>query len=133
MPGLCSNRTILAMARRVLIVDDSAGFRTQARALLVAAGYDVVGEAEDGSSGVRMAGELSPDVVLLDVQLPDTSGFDVARRVHEQPDPPAIILISSREASDYGRGVDRSGASGFISKADLSARALETLLDGIEG
>ena len=54
MPGVCSNDTILAMARRVLIVDDSAGFRAQARALLVAAGFDVVGEADDGSSGVRM-------------------------------------------------------------------------------
>ena len=132
MPGVCSNGTILAMARRVLIVDDSAGFRAQARALLVAAGFDVVGEADDGSSGVRMAGELSPEVVLLDVQLPDISGFDVARRLHQDPDPPAIILISSREASDYGGGIDRSGASGFISKADLSARALETLLDGMD-
>ena len=132
MRGLWWDGTILAMARRILIVDDSAGFRAQARTLLVAAGFDVVGEAEDGRSGVRATRELEPEVVLLDVQLPDVSGFEVARTLHEDPDPPAIILISSREASDYGRGIDRSGASGFISKADLSARTLEALLDGDE-
>ena len=132
MRGLCSDGTIPAMARRVLIVDDSAGFRAQARMLLVRAGYDVVGEAEDGLSGLRAARELVPEVVLLDVQLPDIMGFEVARLLHERPDPPAIILISSREASDYGGGIDRSGARGFISKAELSARALETVLDGPE-
>ena len=132
MLGLWWDGTILAMARRILIVDDSAGFRAQARTLLTAAGFDVVAEAEDGLSGVRATRELTPEVVLLDVQLPDVSGFDVARMLHDAPDPPAIILISSREASDYGRGIDRSGASGFISKADLSARTLEALLDGDE-
>jgi DNA-binding NarL/FixJ family response regulator len=132
MGPLCSNATIDRMSRSVLIVDDNAGFRSQARALLTAAGYEVVGEAEDGGSGVRAARQLSPEVVLLDVQLPDVSGFEVARQIREGSDPPAIILISSREASDYGGGIDRSRASGFISKADLSARALETVLDGME-
>ena len=131
MLGLCSNATILGMARRVLIVDDSAGFRAQARMLLTRAGYDVVGEADDGLSGLRAARELSPEVILLDVQLPDIAGFEVARLLHEESDPPVIILISSREASDYGGGIDRSGANGFISKAELSALALETVLDGI--
>jgi DNA-binding NarL/FixJ family response regulator len=124
--------TILAMARRILIVDDSAGFRAQARTLLVAAGFEVIGEAEDGMSGVRASRELVPEVVLLDVQLPDVSGFDVARMLQADPNPPAVILISSREASDYGGGIDRSGAAGFIPKADLSARALDALLDGSE-
>ena len=73
---------------------------------------------------------LRPDVVLLDVQLPDISGLEVARRIRERSDPPAIILISSREASDYGSGIDRSGARGFISKAELSAGALEAVLGG---
>jgi DNA-binding NarL/FixJ family response regulator len=130
MPALCSNGTIRGMARRVLIVDDSTGFRAQAHSLLHAAGYDVVGEAQDGRGGVRMARELTPEVVLLDVQLPDISGFEVARQLHEDPDPPAIILISSREASDYGGGIDRSGARGFISKADLSVHAVEAVLEG---
>jgi DNA-binding NarL/FixJ family response regulator len=116
------------MPCRVLIVDDHPGFRAQARALLTAAGYQVVGEAADGESGVRVARDLSPDVVLLDVQLPDITGFEAAQRVRSQPGPPAIVLISSRDASDYGRRISRSGARGFISKADLSARTLEAVL-----
>jgi DNA-binding NarL/FixJ family response regulator len=114
----------------VLIVDDHPGFRAQARALLVAAGYEVVGEAEDGESGVRVARDLSPEVVLVDVQLPGISGFDVVRLVGAGPDPPAIVLISSHDASDYGLLIGRSGARGFISKAELSARTLEAVLEG---
>ena len=105
------------MTCSVLIVDDHPGFRARARALLVAAGYEVVGEAADGESGVRMARDLSPDLVLLDVQLPDITGFEVVRRVHSEPGPPAIVLISSRDACDYGSRIRRSGALGFISKS----------------
>jgi len=118
------------MNRSVVIVDDHESFRAQARSLLVSAGYDVIGEAADGEAGVVAAVELRPDIVLLDVQLPDITGLEVARRIHEAPDPPAIILISSREASDYGTGIDRSGAVGFISKAELSAGTLEAVLQG---
>jgi len=127
----CFNATIRAVAR-VLIVDDHQGFRAQARALLAAAGYEVVGEAADGESGVRVARALSPDVVLLDIHLPDISGFDVACLVSGWPDPPAIVLISSRDASDYGRRIARSGARGFIAKADLSAGTLRDVLSGAE-
>jgi DNA-binding NarL/FixJ family response regulator len=116
------------MARTVLIVDDHPGFRTQARALLERAGYEVVGEAEDGASGLVEVRLLRPDVVLLDVQLPDLIGFDVARRILEGSDPPSIILVSSRDASDYGGSIDRSGARGFISKTELSAGALAAIL-----
>jgi DNA-binding NarL/FixJ family response regulator len=115
---------------RVLIVDDHPGFRAQARALLAAAGYEVVGEAADGKSAVGVARDLSPDVVLLDIHLPDTSGFEVAYLVGGWPDPPAIVLISSRDASDYGRRIERSGARGFIAKAELSARTLAAVLGG---
>jgi DNA-binding NarL/FixJ family response regulator len=117
------------MRSSVLIVDDHAGFRARARTLLENAGYDVVGEAGDGESGLRATRELAPDVVLLDVQLPDIPGFEVARRIHEQPDAPAIILISSREAADYGASIDRSTARGFISKTELSARAVAAILE----
>jgi DNA-binding NarL/FixJ family response regulator len=116
------------MARSVLIVDDHAGFRARARALLAVAGYDVVGEAADGASGVRVAMDLSPDVVLLDVQLPDVTGFELVGQIRRGPDPPVVILISSRDAADYGSRVARSGARGFITKAELSAPALEALL-----
>jgi DNA-binding NarL/FixJ family response regulator len=115
---------------RVLIIDDHPGFRAQARALLVAAGYEVVGEAADGESGVREARDLSPDVVLLDIQLPDITGFEVMRLMAGESDPPAIILISSHDASDYGRRIERSGALGFICKADLSTATLAAVLAG---
>jgi DNA-binding NarL/FixJ family response regulator len=114
----------------VLIVDDHPGFRTRARALLAGAGYQVVGEAPDGESAVSVAMDLSPDVVLLDVQLPDITGFEVVRRLRSEPDPPEVVLISSRDASDYGTRIGRSGALGFISKSELSAHALGALLDG---
>jgi DNA-binding NarL/FixJ family response regulator len=118
------------MARTVLIVDDHAGFRAQARALLVAAGYEVVGEAGDGTSALGAARELKPQVVLLDIQLPDTTGFDVAHSLRAGPDPPMIVLVSTRASSDYGRQIDRSGARGFVSKSELSAGALSLILDG---
>jgi DNA-binding NarL/FixJ family response regulator len=130
MRDACWNASIRGMKRSVLIVDDHDGFRGRARALLVAAGYDIVGEAGDGESGIRATLDLRPDVVLLDVQLPDMSGFDVARRIRQVPEPPAVVLISSREASDYGGRVGRSGAVGFISKADLSAGAMRSVLRG---
>jgi DNA-binding NarL/FixJ family response regulator len=126
----CFNASISAVTRSVLIVDDHPGFRAQARALLVAAGYEVVGEAADGESGVRVARDLSPDVVLLDIQLPGSTGFEVMGLIAGGPDPPAIILISSRDASDYGRRIERSGALGFICKADLSAGRLAAVLEG---
>lgn len=112
----------------MLIIDDHPGFRARVRALLAAAGYLVVGEAGDGESGMQMARDLTPDVVLLDVQLPDISGFEVAGRMRGAPHPPAIILISSRDAADYGRRIQRSGVRAFISKADLSARKLGAVL-----
>ena len=116
----------MAAVETVLIVDDHAGFRAQARRMLEAAGYDVVGEAGDGATAVEAARSLGPDVVLLDVQLPDMTGFDVARAIGDELT--AIVLISSRSAGDYGRRIEESGARGFISKVDLSGPALESVL-----
>jgi DNA-binding NarL/FixJ family response regulator len=128
MRMMCCDSTIVTMGRRMLIVDDHAGFRRQARALFTGGGYLVVGEAEDVASAVRAAAELSPDVVLLDVQLPDGDGFEATGRMLREPDPPAVVLVSSRDAADYGGRIRNSGARGFISKADLSVRALEAVL-----
>jgi DNA-binding NarL/FixJ family response regulator len=116
------------MGESVLIVDDHEGFRTFARSLLDSEGFDVVGEAEDGASALRAAGQLAPDVVLLDVQLPDLDGFEVAERLAAEPHPPAVVLISTRAAASYRRRLVMTSARGFISKGDLTGAALAALL-----
>jgi DNA-binding NarL/FixJ family response regulator len=126
---MCSDTTIPSMERAMLIVDDHAGFRRLARELFARGGYRVVGEAEDAATGVRRAAELRPDVVLLDIQLPDGDGFEATGRMLAVAMPPAVVLISSRDAADYGGRIDASGARGFISKADLSVRALDAVLE----
>lgn len=117
------------MATTVLIVDDHPSFRATARLLLEVEGYEVVGEAEDGGAALDAVRELEPDLVLLDINLPDIDGFAVAHRLAEGRGPhPAVILISSRDSSDYGTLVSDSAVRGFISKADLSGAALADLL-----
>ena len=120
--------TIQAMARTVLIVDDHPGFRTSARRMLEADGYHVVGEAQDGRSGIAAARALRPEVVLLDVNLPDIDGFEVAAALTGRDDAPIVVLTSSHDLGDFDRLVARSGARGFVAKADLSGGALEALL-----
>jgi DNA-binding NarL/FixJ family response regulator len=117
------------VAISVLIVDDHPSFRATARLLLEVEGYEVIGEAPDGMSAIDRARELRPDVVLLDVNLPDIDGFEVASRLTANGDAPAIVLCSSRDGSDFGPLVERSGALGFISKADLSGASLAELLE----
>lgn len=112
----------------VLIVDDHASFRVQARAVLEAGGHVVVGEATDGRSGIDLALVLAPEVVLLDVSLPDIDGFEVARRLAKAPAPPAVVLTSSRDAAEYGRRVAESPAAGFIAKVELSGPAVSELV-----
>jgi DNA-binding NarL/FixJ family response regulator len=107
-----------------VIVDDHELFRSRARALLEAAGYDVIGEAVDGAEAVAVTRSLHPDVLLLDVQLPDRDGLLVAADVAREPDPPQIVLISSREAGDYGSRLEQANASGFIHKPDLSRETI---------
>jgi DNA-binding NarL/FixJ family response regulator len=115
---------------RVLIVDDHPSFRSTARALLQSEGYEVVGEAENGVAALRRATELRPDVVLLDVQLPDFDGFEVAARLTSMNgNAPAVVLTSSRDGSDFGPLVEQSGARGFIPKGELSGAALKAVLE----
>ncbi len=109
----------------VLIVDDHPTFRASARLLLTAEGFEVVGDAADGATAITAADELRPEVVLLDVQLPDIDGFEVARRIGAGP---RIVLVSSRDEADYGPLVRESGAAGFIAKGELSGAALRELL-----
>ena len=118
------------MPTTVVIIDDHPSFRASARAILEAEGFEVVGEAADGSSGIAAARMLAPDVILLDVQLPDMDGFAVCRELGLNGGPPAVVLVSSRDASDYGELIEQSGARGFIPKSKLSAAAFTALLSG---
>jgi DNA-binding NarL/FixJ family response regulator len=113
---------------RVLIVDDHPSFRASARKLLESEGYEVVGEAADGAGALEAAEQLHPDVVLLDVQLPDLDGFEVAKRLAESDNAPEVILTSSRDSVDYGKCVGECGARGFVPKGELSGALLTTLL-----
>jgi CheY-like chemotaxis protein len=112
----------------VLVVDDHSSFRASARRLLESEGYQVVGEAEDGASAVVRARELRPQLVLLDVYLPDTDGFKVAALLAALDDPPVVVLISSRARSELEPFVAGSGASGFLPKDELSGAAIQALL-----
>lgn len=116
------------MSRSVLIVDDHPAFRDSARSLLKADGFDVVGDAEDGASAIAAAERLRPDVVLLDIQLPDIDGFEVARRLMDLPVRPVVVLTSTRDARDYGDRLEQAPAKGFISKAELSGLTIAELV-----
>jgi DNA-binding NarL/FixJ family response regulator len=118
------------MPTTVVIADDHPSFRASARAILEADGYDVVGEAEDGAGALAAARTHRPDVLLLDVQLPDLDGFAVCRALHTNGSAPAIVLVSSRDASDYGDLIAASGARGFIAKDELSGAALAAAIAG---
>ena len=117
-----------AMTRTVLIVDDHPGFRASARRVLEDAGYDVVGEAHDGASALAAARKLRPAIVLLDIRLPDLDGFEIARRLTSDDHPPAVVLTSSHDRGDFTGMIARSGARGFLPKAELSGPALAALL-----
>jgi DNA-binding NarL/FixJ family response regulator len=124
MPGSALAWDDPHVPKTVLIVDDHAGFRGFARRLLEAGGYTVVGEADDGASALSAVEELQPELVLLDVMLPDADGFAVAERLAVNRGEPVVVLISSREAADFGQRLERCSARGFIHKDELSGAAL---------
>jgi DNA-binding NarL/FixJ family response regulator len=118
----------LRPARRVLVVDDHPSFRRCARTMLTVEGFDVVGEAATGAEALEQAAELAPELVLLDVQLPDADGFEVASRLLARDPELGIVLVSGRDATAYGDRIESSGARAFIFKADLSGAAIERLI-----
>ena len=113
-PATCG--TISCVRPTVLIVDDHPAFRASATTLLQAEGFDVVGEAADGASALRAVTRLRPEIVLLDIQLPDLDGLAVAEQLAAVPNAPAIVLISSRDAAAYGPRIQTAPARGFIPK-----------------
>jgi CheY-like chemotaxis protein len=112
----------------VLVVDDHAGFREMARALAVSGGLDVVAEAGDGATALTLCRQHRPDLVLLDIGLPDLDGFDVRRRILDAVDPPVVLLTSSRDAASYGARLTGPEPIPFVPKDELSVAALVDLL-----
>lgn len=122
-------RERVELTRGVLIVDDHAGFRRCAHALLAEEGFDVLGEAPSGAAALALAAELTPQIVLLDVHLPDIDGFEVARRLLAADPDMQVVLVSSDERGAFGSLVEESGARGFLLKNELSGAAIGRLLE----
>ena len=112
----------------VLIVDDNRRFRARARRRLEHDGWTVVAEAADGASALAAARRHRPDVVLLDIGLPDVSGLAVAEELTREPGGPSVVLTSTHDAADFGGRIARCGARGFVPKAELSGAALAAFL-----
>lgn len=91
------------------------------------AGFEVVGEAVDGASAISASADLLPEIVILDIRLPDIDGFEVAERLTDVPGSPIVVLVSTSDASDYGRRLTSAPAAGFITKSELSVSALTDL------
>jgi DNA-binding NarL/FixJ family response regulator len=114
---------------RIVIIDDDPAFLATVRLLLEAEGFVVAGEALNGLDGLAAASELDPDIVLVDVNLPDIDGFEVVERLAREEGAPPVVLTSIRSADDFGNLVERSGARGFITKADITGEALAGYLE----
>jgi CheY-like chemotaxis protein len=113
---------------RVLIVDDHASFRRLAARLLSEAGFAVVGEAADGASALRETGRLQPDLILLDIVLPNMSGLEVATMLADESGAPRVVLTSSRSRSDLGAS-NWPARCDFVPKHELTAARLRAALE----
>jgi DNA-binding NarL/FixJ family response regulator len=113
----------------ILIIDDDARFRRQARDLLEADGFTVIGLAVGGAAGLEAATSLRPDFVLLDIGLPDVDGFEVARLLALDRPAPLVVLTSSRDARSYGRRLSDGHLLGFVPKERISGAAIRALVD----
>jgi CheY-like chemotaxis protein len=112
------------MRPTVLILDDHDDFRASASAMLGGGWFRGRGWRWDGAAAVEAVERLRPDIVLLDIQLPDLDGFAVAERLAAMSDPPRVVLISSRDAASYGPRRDAALACGFLAKRELSGASL---------
>ena len=124
------------MRLRCLIVDDNASFREEMGGLLAEQGLDVVGGAGSAADAHRQVAERRPDVALIDIDLCGESGFDLARRLRDQPGQasvPHLILISTHDESEYADLIEASSAIGFLSKIDLSAATIRRTLSRSDG
>jgi len=119
------------MGVSVLVVDDHSGFRAETRALLEADGYRVVGEASDGAEALAQSHRLRPDVILLDIGLPDRSGLDMVEALRAQSPGTLVVLVSGRRETEYGDRVAASGADAFMEKRSLFPGAIPALLSDI--
>jgi DNA-binding NarL/FixJ family response regulator len=113
---------------RVLIVDDQTPFREASRMVVeMTDGFEVAGEAENGQQALDLVGDIRPDLVLMDVQMPGTDGIETTRMISALPDPPAVVVMSTHESGDYAGMAVAAGAIGFVPKSQFSFETLETM------
>jgi len=116
---------------RVLIVDDQLAFRNIMRNMLtIDRGFEVIGEAEDGGSAVELAVDLGPDVIVMDMQMPDMNGIEAARRILSEKPDVRIVLTSMGDDAEYAPLSKEIGACGFVTKRSLNATAVHAMVDG---
>ena len=114
----------------MLLVDDQVTFRVAARAVIARTKeFELVGEAESGAEALARAGELRPDLVLMDVHLGDRNGVDVTREITSGAEAPYVLLLSTHALEDLPPDARRCGAGGYINKEQLSPRVLRTMWD----
>jgi DNA-binding NarL/FixJ family response regulator len=130
---LVGDDAIVTMAKppiRVLIVDDQAPFRAALRMVVeLTDGFAVAGEAHNGESGLAMAEELGPDLVLMDVQMPGIDGLEATRRLTAAHDGMKVIVLSTYDAEEYETPALNAGAVAFISKSDFGPHSLVAVSD----
>ena len=118
----------MAKKKGVLIVDDHPLFREGLKSLLAnRAGFEVVGEAGNGKDGFLMAQELRPDVVLMDLSLPDKSGIEVTRNIRTLLPETRIAIVSMHSKIEYITEAFRAGATGYVVKESATERLVECL------